>query len=105
MLFVVTAMDCQDDDAINRRLGAREEHLAGVKAAVLAGNFKSGGAILNDEGKMIGSSIHMEFETREQLDEFLKNDPYSRDNVWDTIDIQEIRLVPVIDMLKEAGKL
>ncbi|MBD1584934.1 YciI family protein [Pseudoalteromonas sp. S16_S37] len=44
---------------------------------------------------MIGSSVHVEFDTREELDMWLSEDPYVTNNVWENIDIKEARLVPV----------
>ena len=34
------------------------------------------GGLLDDEGKMKGSVLIMEYENREQLDEYLANEPY-----------------------------
>ena len=57
MQFVVTAFDYTDADALDRRLAHREQHLAGVRKLITEGRFLSGGAILDDAGKMIGSTL------------------------------------------------
>tara|TARA_R110000772_G_scaffold20205_9_gene56146 strand:+ start:645 stop:944 length:300 start_codon:yes stop_codon:yes gene_type:complete len=93
MQFMITAYDYSDSDALNRRLAAREKHLDKVKKAIASGNFLSGGAILNEQGLMIGSTLHLEFPSREALDLDLQQDPYITAKVWEKIDIQEIRLV------------
>lgn len=95
MQFVVTAMDFTDADALGRRMAQREAHLRGVKELVAQGRFLSGGAILDDSGKMIGSTLHLEFPDRASLDAVLKNDPYVSGRVWDSIDVREARLVPL----------
>ena len=41
---------------------------------------------------MIGSTLCVEFETREDLDEWLANDPYVTEGVWQDITVQPIRL-------------
>lgn len=95
MQFVITAYDFKDSEALNRRLANREAHLKGIKTMIQAGSFLSGGAILNDEGTMVGSSVHVQFDNREQLDQWLASDPYITGKVWETVDIQEIKLVPL----------
>ncbi|MDT8398766.1 MAG: YciI family protein [Pseudomonadales bacterium] len=93
MQFVVTAMDYTDEQAIERRLQQREGHLAGVKKMLADGSFLSGGAILDEDGKMIGSSLHLEFPDRATLEAQLQQDPYFSGKVWQSIDIRPVRLV------------
>ncbi|WP_105170015.1 YciI family protein [Pseudoalteromonas sp. T1lg23B] len=95
MQFIITAYDHTDSDALNRRLACREAHLEGIKRMIKQGIFLSGGAMLDDQGKMIGSSVHVEFPNREALDSWLTQDPYVSEKVWDRIEICEARLVPV----------
>ncbi len=64
MQFVITALDYTDADALDRRMANREQHLAGARNLFASGHFVSGGAILDDTGKMIGSTLHAEFPTR-----------------------------------------
>src|SRR5438309_1686071 len=95
MQFVVTAWDFSDPEALSRRLANREEHLAGVRRMLSEGTFLSGGAILDSENRMIGSSVHVQFENRAALDQWLENDPYTKAKVWDSIEVREIKLFPV----------
>ncbi len=95
MQFVVTAMDYTDEDALNRRMENREAHLDGVRQLIAEGRFLSGGAILNEQEKMIGSTLHLEFPDRESLEAHLQKDPYISGKVWETIEIREARLVPL----------
>lgn len=95
MQFIITAYDFEDDDAINRRLASREAHLAGIEKMVKEGTFLSGGAILDIDGKMIGSSAHVEFADRSQVEEWIKHDPYTTGKVWDKVQISEGILFPV----------
>ncbi|TBR43136.1 hypothetical protein CBF23_005475 [Marinomonas agarivorans] len=99
MQFAVTAYDYQDEDTINRRLSNRDAHVQGIEKLVKAGIFLSGGAMLNEDGKMIGSSVHVDFNTREALDEWIQNDPYITGKVWEKVDIREIKLVPIANIL------
>ena len=47
----------------------------------------------NDNGKMIGSLLVMEFENREQLDEYLANEPYVVEHVWEKIEVERMNVV------------
>lgn len=99
MQFSIMAYDYEDDDAINRRLAQRQAHIDGIESMVKQGRFLSGGAILNDDGKMIGSSVHVEFPNRDEMEQWISQDPYVTGKVWEKIEINEIKLVPVADML------
>ena len=93
MEFMVVAYDGKDAGAMNRRLQAREAHLQGVKRLIEAGAFISGGAILDDAGNMIGSTLYLEFRDRAELDDWLRNDPYSTGGVWIDVLVRPVRLV------------
>jgi len=95
MQFIVTAYDYQDDEAINRRLANRQAHLAAIEIMVKQGTFLSGGAIVNNEGKMIGSSAHVEFDNREEVEAWIAQDPYSLGKVWQKVEITQGMLFPV----------
>ena len=57
-----------------------------------AGNLIAGGAILNEAEQMIGSTLYVEFDSREELDQWLNNDPYVTGGVWKDISVLPIRL-------------
>ncbi len=95
MQYLVIAWDGTDADALNRRLAAREAHLDGVKALKAEGKLLVGGAILDDEGKMIGSSVIVDFPSRADLDAWLQNDPYTKGNVWQRVEVRPFRAAPV----------
>ena len=90
--YAVVAYDYTDDEALERRLAHREAHLAGVRELVRQGKFLSGGAILNDDGKMIGSNTHFRFDDRADLDAWLETEPYMTGRVWERVAIREVKL-------------
>ncbi|GHA93972.1 YciI family protein [Modicisalibacter luteus] len=90
--YAVVAYDYTDAEALERRLANRESHLEGVRELAKQGKFLSGGAILNDEGKMIGSSAHFRFVDRQDLDAWLETEPYMTGRVWEHVDIREVKL-------------
>ena len=92
MEFLVIAYDGKDSDAKTRRLRVREAHLSGVREMKAAGTFINGGAILDDNGEMIGSTLYVDFPTRAALDQWLASDPYVTGGVWVNIEAWPIRL-------------
>jgi len=95
MQFIVTAYDFNDEEAITRRLSNREAHLAGLKSMAKAGTFLSGGAILDNNGKMIGSSAHVEFPSKADVEAWIEQDPYTVGQVWEDVQVSEGILFPV----------
>ena len=92
MQFMVVAYDGTDEGALNRRLAVRDSHIAGAIELKNKGNLIAGGAILDDAGRMIGSTTYVAFESRAELDAWLESDPYVTGDVWRDITITPIRL-------------
>ncbi|MCD8508583.1 MAG: YciI family protein [Bacillus sp. (in: Bacteria)] len=82
MQYLITAYDGTDERALDRRLAVREEHLRQVDKRFKEGEHLYGGALLDDEGKMIGSIMVVDYPTRDELDKWLLVEPYVVGNVW-----------------------
>lgn len=95
MQFLVTGYDGADSEALNRRLAARETHLAGMTSLKSSGHLLFAAAILSDDGKMIGSSLIMEFDSRAHLDDWLKSEPYTTGEVWKRVEIHPCKVAPL----------
>lgn len=95
MLYVIHAYDFTDEEAYNRRMAVRERHIAGAKLLKSNGNFVLGGALLDLDGKMIGSMMLVDFEEETQLHQWLDNDPYVTGNVWDKIDVKPFKMANI----------
>lgn len=95
MQFLLIAYDATDAEAVGRRLSARPEHLEKVAVHKRTGEFLLGGAILDDNGNMIGSMIVYEYPDRKSLDEHLKKEPYITGDVWQKIEIKPFSLARV----------
>jgi len=95
MQFLLIAFDGTDHEAIERRMRARPGHLENVAVLKKRGEFLLGGAILDDDGKMIGSMIVYDFPDRALLDKCLENEPYIINGVWEKIDIRPYRLAQI----------
>ncbi|MCL2563879.1 MAG: YciI family protein [Oscillospiraceae bacterium] len=86
MRFILLGYDGTDADAPARRAAARAAHLEGAKTLCDAGIFQYGGALLDKEGKMIGSMMVLEYPSEEALRaEFFPVEPYVTMGVWQEI--------------------
>lgn len=92
MQFLVTAYDGTDEQAQSRRAAARPAHIEGAQILKDNGKLLIGGAILDEAGQMIGSSLIVEFEDRSALDEWLTNDPYTTGGVWQDVTVLPFRV-------------
>ena len=90
--YLITGYDHTDTEALERRMGVRELHLERVRKLKESGNHILGGAILNDQGMMIGSMMVMQFETEEALNDWLEHEVYITAKVWDRVDIRPFRV-------------
>ncbi len=89
--YVLTAYDHTDAEALQRRMNVRPHHLDGVHELKANGNYIAGGAILDHQGKMVGSVMMVQFETDEQMEAWKNNDPYVTGGVWETIDVKPFK--------------
>jgi uncharacterized protein len=96
--FNIYALDHTDKECLNRRMSVRPAHLEGVKNLRNNGNYVIGAALLDEEGKMIGSNMIVQFETEAEFYDYLKSEPYVTGVVWGNMTIRKTR-VAVVDML------
>ena len=93
--YLVTAYDYTDDGALKRRMDVRPHHFDGARELKASGNFVVGGAILDDDGKMVGSIMILQFEDEEQLEAWKQSEVYITQNVWESVDIKPFRVADV----------
>ena len=91
MKYFIVALDGTDADAPARRQAVRDAHIEGVKVLKDNGQVVAGGALLSDDGGMIGSGVIVDFDTPEELDHWLKTDPYVTGDVWRDIKVYPFR--------------
>jgi uncharacterized protein YciI len=94
MQFLVVAYDGTDAGALKRRLKVREAHLKSAQEMYDTGKWLYATAILNDAGKMIGSMIVCEFASRDELEQWLEEEPYVVGNVWQKIEVNRAQVAP-----------
>jgi uncharacterized protein YciI len=98
MRFVVIGRDATDEGALARRAAARDAHLKGMEAGIAAGHFLMAAALLNDAGDMAGSMMLVDYPAREDLDAWLKVEPYVTGRVWNDIEIIPARVPPAFEI-------
>jgi uncharacterized protein len=98
MHFIITGRDGSDAGALERRMNAREEHMRGVAEMVKQKKLLYAAAMLDDSGTMIGSTMIVDFESREALDLYLTTEPYVTGKVWETINLTPCKIPPVFLM-------
>lgn len=89
MQFLVIGLDGTDDEAMNRRLAVRSQHIALGDELLKLGNMWYGAALLDDNGNMKGSMLMMDFPSEKELKEWLEKEPYVTGKVWQTITIHK----------------
>ena len=87
--FVIKAYD--GEGKLDKRMEVRPRHFEGMEK--MKEHILCAGGMLDDDGKMIGSLLVMEFENREQLDEYLAHEPYVVEHVWERIEVERMNVV------------
>ena len=89
MQFIITAYDGKGK--LEKRMEVRPRHLEGMNR--LSKHIICAGGLLDEEGKMKGSALVMEFESRKELDDYLANEPYVVEKVWEKIEVERMNVV------------
>ena len=87
--YLVTCIDKKN--SLKKRLANRDLHLEYLKK--LKSRLILAGPILNKADKPKGSVLILKFQNRVELNNFLKNDPYSKVGLFETIKIEIFKRV------------
>tara|TARA_B100000963_G_scaffold90867_1_gene78219 strand:- start:15 stop:290 length:276 start_codon:yes stop_codon:yes gene_type:complete len=87
--YIVTCLDKKN--SLKKRLANRELHLEYLKS--LKNNLILAGPILNRINKPKGSVLILKFQNKFELNNFLKNDPYSKVGLFETVNIETFKRV------------
>ena len=91
MQFIVKAYD--GPNMLEKRMEVRPRHLEGMTR--LGEHIICAGGLLDENGKMKGSALVLEFDDRAELDAYLAAEPYVLEHVWDKIEVEPINVVLV----------
>ncbi len=93
--YIVIAHDGTDEDALSRRMTVRPSHFVRAKQLKASGNFITGGAILNEQGLMMGSMMVVQFNSEQELKEWMDTEPYITGKVWEKIEVKPFKVADV----------
>ena len=91
MQFIIKAYD--GEGMLEKRMEVRPRHLEGMKA--LGKQIICAGGLLDEEGRMKGSALVVDFTDRAAVDEYLAHEPYVTEKVWQKIEVESINVVLV----------
>lgn len=89
MQFVITAYD--GAGMLDKRMEVRPLHLEGMER--LKSHLISAGGLLDVEGKLKGSVLIMEFQSREEVEAYLASEIYVTERVWEKITVERMNVV------------
>ncbi len=87
--YIITCLDKKN--SLKKRLANRKLHLEYLKS--LKSNLILAGPILNKINKPKGSVLILKFQNRYELNNFLKNDPYSKVDLFESVNIETFKRV------------
>lgn len=91
MQFIIKAYD--GANKLDKRMEVRPRHLAGMQQ--LGNHVICAGGLLDEEGKMKGSVLIVDFENRAALDAYLAGEPYVVEGVWEKVEVEVMNVVVV----------
>lgn len=94
MQFIIIGKDGKDDEALGRRLKARDNHLSYSEEAAKRGEQLMAAAMLDEDGQMNGSVMIVEFDDRDALDHWLENEAYVTGEVWKDVLVIPCKVAP-----------
>ncbi len=83
--FIVYALD--KPDRLDKRIETRDAHRARLRNPDHPVTVAIGGPIHDDAGRMIGSVLVVEAETKAVVEAFVAGDPYTTNDVYGAITI------------------
>lgn len=89
MQFIIKAYD--GEGMLEKRMAVRTRHLEGM--AELGSHVICAGGLLDQDGKMKGSVLVMDFPGKAELDAYLAKEPYVQEHVWEKIEVERLNVV------------
>ena len=89
MQFMIKAYD--GPNMLEKRMEVRPRHLEGMKK--LGRQIICAGGLLDEEGRMKGSALILEFDSRAALDAYLASEPYVVEQVWEKVEVERMNVV------------
>lgn len=93
MQFTIIARDDTAAGTLEKRLAARENHMEHIHSMKSEGTILDGGALIDDDGRMIGSVVLCEFPDRAALQAYIDSEIYFKEGVWKDLTILPFKRV------------
>lgn len=93
MQFTIIARDDTAAGTLEKRLAAREKHMERIHAMKAEGTILDGGALIDDDSRMIGSIVLCEFPDRASLQAYIDSEIYFTEGVWKDLTILPFKRV------------
>ena len=91
MQFIIKAYD--GPDMLEKRMAVRPRHLEGM--AKLGKHIVVAGGLTDEEGRLKGSALVVDFEDEAAVKAYLASEPYVVEGVWAQITCEPINVVLV----------
>lgn len=91
MQFIIRSLD--GEGVLEKRMEVRPRHLAGMEK--MQDRVICAGGLLDEDGKMKGSVLVVDFPDRAAVDAYLAEEPYVVEHVWEKIDVERFNAVIV----------
>ncbi len=88
MKFVIRAID--GEGKLEKRMEVRPLHFEGMDR--MKEHLVCAGGLLDDAGNLKGSVLVMDFQNRQELDEYLAHEIYVVEHVWEQISIDQMNV-------------
>ncbi len=89
MSYFITCID--KPNSLTKRLSIRESHINYLTK--FKSNLVTAGPLIGEDGKPYGSLLILDFKERSELQDFLKNDPYRLEGLFEQVIIREFKKV------------
>ena len=89
MEYMIRALD--GENMLEKRLEVRQAHLENLSS--IRGKILCAGGLLDEEGKMKGSALVIDFEDPAALEEYLASEPYIKAGVWQNVETHRMNVV------------
>ena len=91
MQYIIKAYD--GANMLEKRMAVRPRHLENL--GNVNGKIICAGGILDEEGRMKGSVMILDFDNRALLDEYLASEPYIIEHIWEKVETEPLNVVIV----------
>ena len=89
MQFLIKATD--GEGMLEKRMEVRPRHLEGMDRLDRRVICASG--LLDGDGKMKGSVLVLDLDSRDELEDYLAGEPYVIEHVWEKIEVERMNVV------------